>query len=108
MGGVAVLGVAISAQAQAPKAKPPVDPGVIRVEIPRGLRPPSGMCRIWIDRVPAGQQPAPTDCASAIRNRPPNGRVIFSEDLARKTKLKDPPKDPPKRDDRKPGKKPPQ
>jgi hypothetical protein len=30
--------------------------------------------------VPAAQQPAPTDCPSAIRNRPPNGRVIFSSE----------------------------
>lgn len=42
--------------------------------------PPSGMCRIWLENVPAGQQPAPTDCASAIRNRPQNARVIFSDD----------------------------
>jgi hypothetical protein len=38
------------------------------------------MCRIWIDGVPPGQQPAPTDCASAVRNRPSNGRVLFGDD----------------------------
>jgi hypothetical protein len=38
------------------------------------------MCRIWLDNVPAAQQPAPTDCASAVRNQPRNGRVIFSDD----------------------------
>jgi hypothetical protein len=27
--------------------------------------------------VPANRQPAPTDCATAIRNKPPNARVIF-------------------------------
>ncbi|MEO6443957.1 MAG: hypothetical protein ABIP66_02175 [Gemmatimonadaceae bacterium] len=37
------------------------------------------MCRIWLDSVPPAQQPAPTDCASAIRNRPPNARVIFHD-----------------------------
>lgn len=42
--------------------------------------PPPGMCRVWIDNVPPAQQPAPTDCASAIRNKPQNGRVIFSDD----------------------------
>src|SRR5215203_3701221 len=48
--------------------------------IPPGLMPPPGMCRIWLDGVPAGQQPAPTDCASAVRNRPGNARVIFGDD----------------------------
>jgi hypothetical protein len=57
----------------------PVTRPAPKIEIPTSSRPPSGMCRVWIDKIPAGQQPAPTDCASAIRNRPPNGRVIFSE-----------------------------
>jgi hypothetical protein len=35
------------------------------------------MCRIWLKDVPPNQQPAPTDCASAVRNRPRDGRVIF-------------------------------
>jgi hypothetical protein len=50
--------------------------------VPEGHRPPPGMCRIWIDGVPPGQQPAPTDCATAVRNRPSNGRVIWGEDPA--------------------------
>jgi hypothetical protein len=53
--------------------------------VPPGFFPPAGMCRIWIKDVPAGQQPAPTDCASAVRNRPSNGRVLFGDD-APKTK----------------------
>lgn len=48
--------------------------------IPRESRPPAGMCRIWVDGVPAAQQPAPTDCPSAVKNKPPNGRVIYGED----------------------------
>ena len=48
--------------------------------IPEGFQPPPGMCRIWLDGVPPGQQPAPTDCPTAVRNRPPNGRVIFGDD----------------------------
>jgi len=38
------------------------------------------MCRVWLDGVPAAQQPAPTDCATAVRNRPAKGRVIFGDD----------------------------
>lgn len=49
-------------------------------KVPAGHRPPPGMCRIWLDGVPPGQQPAPTDCATAVRNRPANGRVIFGDD----------------------------
>lgn len=49
-------------------------------EIPASERPPAGMCRIWLEEVPAAQQPAPTDCASAVRNRPAKGRVIFGDD----------------------------
>jgi len=48
--------------------------------VPRTHLPPPGMCRIWLDNVPATQQPAPTDCASAVRNQPRNGRVIFSDE----------------------------
>lgn len=47
--------------------------------IPREHRPPPGMCRVWLDGVPAAQQPAPTDCATAVRTKPKNGRVIFGE-----------------------------
>ena len=45
--------------------------------MPESFTPPSGLCRLWISGVPASQQPAPTDCASAIRNRPSNASVIF-------------------------------
>lgn len=48
--------------------------------IPPAYRPPAGMCRIWIEGVPASQQPAPTDCNTAVRNRPVNGTVIFGDD----------------------------
>ena len=74
-------------------------------KIPAGLRPPPGMCRIWLDGVPPGQQPAPTDCATAVRNRPANGRVIFGDDFDAKgnRKANDAPrgKDAEKGDDRK-------
>ena len=43
-------------------------------------RAPKGMCRIWLKDVPAAHQPAPTDCAAAVKNCPPNGRVIFGDD----------------------------
>jgi hypothetical protein len=60
-----------------------------RSEVPRAYLPPPGMCRIWLDNVPPAQQPAPTDCASAVRNRPENGRVIFND--AKRGSLKLPP-----------------
>jgi hypothetical protein len=47
------------------------------VGVPPGQMPPAGMCRIWIDGVPPGHQPRPTDCITAERNVPRNGRVIY-------------------------------
>ena len=55
-------------------------------DIPASSRPPAGMCRIWLDDVPASRQPAPTDCASAVRNKPAKGRVIFGDDYVTKKK----------------------
>ena len=54
-----------------------------RVEVPRRYQPPPGMCRIWVNGVPAGKQPAPTDCTTALRERPANGRVVFGAPLPR-------------------------
>jgi len=51
-----------------------------QTDIPTAMRPPAGMCRIWLDNVPPAQQPAPTDCATAVKNRPQNGKVIFGDD----------------------------
>ena len=53
-----------------------------QAEIPVTHRPPPGMCRIWVDGVPPAKQPAPTACATALRNKPANGRVIFGEPKA--------------------------
>jgi hypothetical protein len=51
--------------------------------VPVSHRPPPGMCRIWLDNVPPAQQPAPTECSVAVRNRPANGRVLFGDDYVR-------------------------
>ena len=75
------------AQARGDKGKPPT--------IPQESRPPAGMCRIWLDDVPAGQQPAPTDCATAVKNKPQNGRVIFGDDYAKKDDKGEKKKSPP-------------
>jgi hypothetical protein len=45
--------------------------------VPPGQRPPSGMCRVWINGVPPGQQPGVTDCATALAQVPANGRVLY-------------------------------
>jgi hypothetical protein len=65
------------------------DSGRKSAQIPADARPPKGMCRIWIDGVPAAQQPAATDCAKAVKNVPPNGRVLFGDDYADSSKTKD-------------------
>jgi len=60
---------------QIPKPAPQGQP------VPSAYRPPQGMCRVWIGGVPPNQQPAPTDCTTAVRNRPANGRVIFGDEF---------------------------
>ena len=47
--------------------------------IPASAKPPKGMCRVWIEGVAPAQQPAPTDCATALKNQPKNSRVIFGD-----------------------------
>jgi hypothetical protein len=47
--------------------------------VPESAQPPAGLCRVWLANVPARQQPAATDCATAIKNRPANARVLFGD-----------------------------
>jgi len=85
--GVAAVALVISTspvEAQRPvpvKPKSPQQQTQRRDQVvPPSFMPPAGMCRIWINDVPPGQQPAPTDCASAVRNRPANGKVLFGDE----------------------------
>lgn len=48
-------------------------------KVPKGYEPPPGMCRLWLNGVPAAQQPAPTDCATAIKRRPANASLVFGK-----------------------------
>lgn len=57
--------------------------------VPKAYRPPPGMCRIWLDKVPPKQQPAPTDCRTAVHDKPANGRVIFGDDYVEKSRKPD-------------------
>lgn len=86
-----MLGTAAPVIAQ--RANPDKQPNPARqkdtTQVPADARPPKGMCRIWIDGVPPGQQPAPTDCSSAIRNRPANARVLFGDDYGDSSKADD-------------------
>ena len=86
---IAAAGLVISAGAAEAQRPVPVKPKSQTTQqtqsrrdpiVPPGFFPPAGMCRIWINDVPPGQQPAPTDCVSAVRNRPANGRVLFGDD----------------------------
>ena len=57
--------------------------------IPDAHKPPAGMCRIWLPNVPASKQAAPTDCATAVRNRPANATVIFGDPAPARTTGRD-------------------
>jgi len=82
----AVLGLIVSASVAEAQRPVPVKPQAPATQsrrdqiVPPGFFPPAGMCRIWINGVPASQQSAPTDCASAVKNRPANGKVLFGDD----------------------------
>jgi hypothetical protein len=45
-------------------------------DVPPGQMPPAGTCRIWLDGLPPGHQPLPTDCQTAFRDAPPDARVL--------------------------------
>ena len=75
-----------SASLRAQVRPQPQDPKDPKATVPTTHLPPPGMCRIWLDNVPPAQQPAPTDCASAARNLPRNGRLIYN-DVARNPRL---------------------
>jgi hypothetical protein len=83
--GLTLVSAAAAAGAQSPVTKGEVAP---KEEIPTEYKPPKGMCRIWLKDVPAKQQPAPTDCAAAVKNVPANGRVIFGDADEKKDKAK--------------------
>lgn len=88
---VGTLVIAPGAGAQRPKRNErPTDPQ---------SQPAPRMCRVWLDGVRADSQPAPTDCATALRNRPPNGRVIFGRQGDRQFVPGNPAPDTNRRDD---------
>ena len=78
-----------SAQSPARSFVPNKEKTEQKAVVPKGYMPPSGMCRIWLADVPPAQQPAPTDCATAIKNRPAKGRVVFGDDGAQRGRAKD-------------------
>ena len=95
--------VASATQLGAQVRPKPQDPEPV---VPRTHLPPPGMCRIWLSNVPPAQQPAPTDCASAVRNQPRNARVIFNDQprsqLPISKSLKEPAPEPRKAPDEQP------
>ncbi len=66
---VALLVVPTTATAQ-------VRPGS-RDTVPAAMLPPAGKCRIWITDVAPAQQPAATDCATALRQRSANSVILY-------------------------------
>ena len=76
-----VAGSTVAAGAQQPRQQGD--------SVPKAYRPPPGMCRIWLDKVPPKQQPAPTDCKTAVHDKPANGRVIFGDDYVEKSRKPD-------------------
>ena len=51
----------------------------VDMNIPYGHLPPVGECKVWFPDRPAGQQPPPQSCSSAIMNRPEGTWIITHE-----------------------------
>lgn len=51
----------------------------LEASVPTQYAPPAGMCRVWVGGVPPGRQPAPTECAKAVRVRSPNSHIVFGK-----------------------------
>ncbi len=83
-----ILAAGRPANAQFPTGFPSRVPGLPQRQwkpvVPPEYRPPAGMCRIWIEGVQPSQQPAPTDCVTAVKNKPVNGTVVFGEDVPKR------------------------
>ena len=76
----ALLPAALSAQVRPVSVAVPIGNAATRAAtpaVPVHLLPPAGKCRIWLDSVPAARQPAPTDCATALRQKPANGVILY-------------------------------
>jgi hypothetical protein len=72
--GVWMAGGAAAVAAQSSPAQP---------EVPPAYAPPAGMCRVWLRDVPPMQQPAPTDCRTALRTKPVDATVIYGPEPKR-------------------------
>ena len=83
---LACLALPSIARAQQPQTPAPARPQQGGDDVPKASRPPAGMCRVWLDKVPARQQPAPTDCPTAVKNKPANAKVLFGDDYVEKGK----------------------
>jgi hypothetical protein len=60
---------AAQAQTRGPKAAKPAS-------VPAAMRPPEGLCRVWVDGLPADKQEGVSDCAYARAHVPAGGRVL--------------------------------
>ena len=72
--GMLMAGSAAAVAAQSLSTKP---------DVPAAYAPPSGMCRVWLRDVPPMQQPAPTDCRSALRSKPVGSMVVYGPEPRR-------------------------
>lgn len=59
----------------------PAEKEAADVVIPETAWPPAGMCRVWLRDVPERQQPAPTDCVTALRSRPRDATLLMGEPI---------------------------
>ncbi len=75
---MACVATAFAAPVLAAQAVPPGQ-DTASAAIPESAWPPAGMCRVWLRGVPERQQPAPTDCGTALRTRPRDATLLMGQ-----------------------------
>lgn len=56
-----------------------------RGNVPAAMRPPEGLCRVWVDGVAVEKQEGVSDCAYARAHVPSGGRVVEGKPASSKS-----------------------
>ena len=79
-----IAAAACSSTTSSPPRQPAPAPAASRgpstaasLKIPPGHLPPAGQCRVWVDGLPPGKQPASRSCDGIEYSAPPGSLVVY-------------------------------